>query len=137
MLFLNFDGFSKKALLAGMVYFYFLFFILACTSMCIFMFLYGKKAKFLFDNCKPSLLSAYFCIFYSGFLSILFGFTHRLLRNFPTIQITGIILLEMVSTSIQIPFLASYLCNNHLSSNLLLLMTVARLFLYLTIAIPQ
>lgn len=137
MLFLNFDGLSKKLLLSGVVFFYFAFFFLACTSMCLFLFVYGKRAKYLFDNCKPSLLSAYFCIFYSGFLSISLGFAHRLLRNYPTAQLTAIILLEMVSAWIQIIFISCHLAENYSSSNLLLLMSFLRLLFYLTLAIPQ
>ena len=137
ILFLNFNRFFKKVLLGGMVYFYFIFFILACTSMCIFIFLYGKRAKYLFDNCKPSLLSAYFCIFYSGFISISFGCTHRLLRNFPNVQLAVIIILEMVSVWTQILFLSGRNSENYSSSNLLLILTILRIFFYLTMMIPQ
>jgi hypothetical protein len=137
MLFLNFGGFSKKTLLSGMIYFYFAFFFLACTSFCLFLFLYGKKAKYLFDKCKPSLGSAYFCIFYSGFLSIFFGFAHRLLRSYPSTQLTVIIVLETVSVWMQILFLRSCLAEGYFSSNLLLLMTLLRILFYLTMAIPQ
>jgi hypothetical protein len=101
MLFLNFDGLLKKLLLGGMVFFYFIFFILSCTSMCIFLFLYGKKAKYLFDNCKPCLKSASFCLFHSGFLSIFLGLAHRLLIYYPSTQLIAIIILEIISAFIQ------------------------------------
>jgi hypothetical protein len=137
MLFLNFDGFIKKMLLAGMVYFYFIFLIIASSSMFVFLLLYGRRAKYLFDNCKPSLLSAYFCIFYSGFLSISFGIAHRLLRNYPNTQLYTIIVLEIISACMQILFISGHLAENYFSSNLLVLMTFVRILFYATLAIPQ
>ncbi len=137
MLFLNFDVFSKKLLLGGMVYFYFFFFVLACASMCIFLSLYSKRAKYLFDSYKPSLFSAYFCLFNSGFLSISLGFAHRLLRVYPNIQLNIIILLELVSALIQILSLWSHLSESQTSSNLLLMITILRIYFYLTMTIPE
>ena len=124
MLFLNFDGLLKKLLLGGMVFFYFIFFILSCTSMCIFLFLYGKKAKYLFDNCKPCLKSASFCLFHSGFLSIFLGLAHRLLRYYPSTQLIAIIILEIISAFIQTLFIWNQLAGNYLSSSLLLILTL-------------
>ena len=120
-----------------MVYFYFIFFFLSCTSMCVFLFLYGKKAKYLFDNCKPLLLSAYYYLFNSGFLSISLGLAHRLLRYYPNTQLTVIILLESISAMLQILFLSSRFSENHTSSSLLLILTLLRLCFYLTMIIPQ
>ena len=120
-----------------MIYFYFTFFFLACGSMYIFIFLYGKKAKYLIDNYKSSISSTLISGFCFGLFSILLGFTHRLLRNHPSYQLQVLIILETLSAYIQFFSIYNRLSTNHASANLLLMMTVIRVFFYLTLAVPQ
>ena len=134
---MNYNRFLKKIILGSMIYYYFIFFFLSCGSMYIFLFLYGKKAKYLFDNYKSSISSTSFSAFSYGLFSILLGFTHRLLRNYPDYQILMIIILEILSAYCQLHSIFKRLLSSYTSANLLLLITIIRLLFYLTVAVPQ
>ena len=88
-------NYKYKLQLTGIIFVYFTIFLFAIASMLLFRAFYGKALKHIFDICKYPRSSYIFTTFLMVF-DVLLGFTHRLLLNFPFIQLCTLIFIEVI-----------------------------------------
>jgi hypothetical protein len=83
---------------------YFTAFLLAISSMLLFRSFYGKTLKHIFDICKYPHSSFMFATFLLVF-DVLLGFAHRLLLDFPFIQLCTLMVIEVICLTLLLVYL--------------------------------